>query len=81
MEADLIGKLTFDFLNLQDTCQELAQFHRLLTYRGCTRIVMITQVFIVIANHRNATARRRDNVVVAVKDIDEFFASGLACSI
>ena len=81
MEADLIGKLTFDFLNLQHTCQELAQFHRPLTYGGCTCIVMVAQVFIVMAHHRNATARRRDNVFLAVKDVDEFFASGLACPI
>ena len=72
MQSNLMCKPALDVADLQYARQEFAQFHRPTTHRGCTVIVVVAQMFIVIADHRNATARRSDDVVVSVKHVDEF---------
>ena len=56
MQSNLMCKPALDVADLQYARQEFAQFHRPAAHRGCTVIVVVAQMFIVIADHRNATA-------------------------
>src|SRR5690606_38482666 len=72
MHPNLIGEFPFDPLNLQNIDQELTELESLVS-QGIESRATIQVLVVMMANHRDATSRRRDDVVKRTKDVEKPF--------
>ena len=77
VNADLEGEFAFDGFYFEDLEEEFAEFECAVADVGGDGVGGIDEVVVVIADHGDATAGWRDDIVVATEDIDEFGCEGL----
>ena len=77
MQPDLMWKLALDLADFQHFGQELTEFQCAFANSCRTFIVMIAQMIVMIANHRNATARWSDDIIITVEHIDKLLRQRL----
>ncbi|MEY2724780.1 MAG: hypothetical protein RLZZ458_647 [Planctomycetota bacterium] len=77
MDTDLEGELAIDVADFQDLQEEFTEFDGATADVGGNHVGCIDEMIVVIADHGDATAGWRDDIVVAPEDIDEFGCEGL----
>lgn len=77
VNANLEGEFAFYGADIEYLQEEFAEFECAAADMGSGSVGRVDEVIIVIADHGDAAAGGRYDVVVAAKDIDEFGSEGL----